>query len=171
MSFLIFLIFLFWTNPRRHSFYSRIHIVSVHSPFSEKTFFNKHTSRKGSTCRSISALIFHKFSWLFRHRFSHRFFIDFWWKMAPKWHQNLVGRTTKKPYFSRPFRLCWFYVDFMLNLAHLGLPFGVFWCPLAHFWFPLAHFWLTFGALWLTFGALGFFFVILALVFLVFGTL
>ena len=62
MSFLIFLISLFWTNPRRHSFYSRIYIVSVHSPFSEKTCFNKHTSRKGSNCRFIFASIFHQFS-------------------------------------------------------------------------------------------------------------
>ena len=88
MSFLILLIFLFWTTPRRHSFYSRIYIVSVHSPFSEKTFFNKHTSRKGSNCRFIFALFFHQVSRLSRHRFSHRLFIDFWWEMATKINPN-----------------------------------------------------------------------------------
>ena len=60
------------------------------------------------------------------------------------------------------FRDLVFYVDFMLNLAHFGLPFGSpwltfgsLWLPfgsllapfgslLAHFWCPLAHFWCPF---------------------------
>ena len=69
--------------------------------------------------------------------------------------------------FEHPFRDLFVYVDFMLNLTHLGLPFGG---PLAHFGLPLAHFWLTFGALWLTFGALGSLLAILTLDFLVFCT-
>ena len=97
---------------------------------------------------TFSALIFASF-----------FFIDFWWKMAPKWSPKVHGAESFLAPFSRPFRLCWFYVDFMLNLAHLGLPFGALWLTLgslwltfgsllAHFWCPLAHFWclgLTFG--------------------------
>ena len=67
--------------------------------------------------------------------------------MAPKWSQNLVGRTTKKPYFSRPFHLCWFYVEF-------GSLLPPFWRPLAHFGFPFAHFGLPFGSLLVSLGSL-----------------
>ena len=74
----------------------------------------------------------------------------------------------KKPYFSRPSLLCWFYVEFCslwvpfwLPLGHFWLPLAHFWLPLApfgsllaHFWCPLAHFWCPFPSLLLTQGSI-----------------
>jgi len=74
----------------------------------------------------------------------------------------------KKPYFSRPSLLCWFYVEFgslwvpfWLPLGHFWLPLAHFWLPLApfgsllaHFWCPLAHFWCPFPSLLLTQGSI-----------------
>ena len=76
-----------------------------------------------------------------------------------KWLPNGAQKYMLRRAFEHPFRDLFVYVDFMLNLTHLGLPFGGplahFGLPLAHFllllanfWCPLAHFWclrLTFG--------------------------
>ena len=141
MPFLIFLIFLFWTNPRRHSFYKRIYIVSVHSPFSEKTLFNKHTSRKGSNCRFIFASIFHNVHDFFGIDFHIDLFIHFgsknndlgirfgiFWKLLAR--------------FSLLFRhiflhrlLDALFPDFWFPLGHLGPTFSLFcrnWSPKRH---------------------------------------
>ena len=96
---------------------------------------------------SFSHRFVYEISLLFRHRFSYRFFIEFWWKRVPKWGQNLVWQTPFFGPFSRPCLLCWFYVEF----GSLWPPIGH---PLAHFWLPLVHFWFPFGSLWLSFGSL-----------------
>ena len=66
-------------------------------------------------------------------------------KKAPKMEPKLSGGGRPK---NHTFRDLVFYVDFMLNLVTILVPFGAL-------WLTLAPFWLTFGALWLTFGALG----------------
>ena len=96
-------------------------------------------------------------------------FIDFWWKMAPKMDQHLVGGAPfLTPFFAtfsegRLFDAFWsplgsLWAPFWLPLApfwhplaHFWRPLAPFWRHLAPFWHPLAHFWLTFGVFWLTF--------------------
>ena len=106
--------------------------------------------------------------------FSHRFFmkfhdflgidfrIDFSSFFDEKGSQNGGQKhTTQRPKIDT-FRDLVFYVDFMLNLAHFGLPLAALWVTfgsrwltfgsllapfgslLAHFWCPLAHFWCPF---------------------------
>ena len=92
--------------------------------------------------------------------FSHRIFkkfhdffgIDFRIDFSSIFHEKGSQNGSKK-YMMREtvlltFRDLLFYVDFMLNLVTILVPFGAL-------WLTLAPFWLTFGALWLTFGALG----------------
>ena len=64
-------------------------------------------------------------------------------KWLPNGAQKYMGRRA----FWHPFRDLFVYVDFMLNLAHLGLPFGAL-------WLPLGSLWLTFGSLLVPFGSL-----------------
>ena len=56
--------------------------------------------------------------------------------------------------FLLPFHDSVFYVDFMLNLAHFGLPFATLWLPFGSLWPPFGALWLTFGSLWPPFGSL-----------------
>ena len=75
--------------------------------------------------------------------------------------------------FSRPFRDPGFYVDFMLNWAHFGLPFGSLWLPFGTLWLTLGALWLPFGSLLVPLGSLlvpmGSLLVPLSLDFLIFG--
>ena len=80
------------------------------------------------------------------------FFIDFWWKMGPKWYLKMLLRLAFLATFSKPFRDRVFYIDFMLNLVTIWLP---FWLQFAPFWRPLASFGRPFGLFWLPFGSLG----------------
>ena len=161
--FFIFQIFSFWTNPGRHAFYSVKHIVSVQSPFSKKTFFYKLTFRQIWNDHFIFALIFHQFSWLFRHRFSHRFFLGLFMKMAPKMNDPVVPGPPKKTILFKTFSvisiLCRCWLTLGSFLAHFGSLLANCWCPLALFWRPWAHFLVPLGSLLVT----------LALDFLTFG--
>ena len=124
-SFFDFLLF------RRHAFYPIKTMVLAHSTLSENlnSILKKHQQiKKILKFRTIFALKFHEFSWLFRHRFSPRFFhwllIVFWWKMAPKRMPNRTNFNQNFKLFLRPIPGPHF-VDFFVT-----------WCQNARFWDP-----------------------------------
>ena len=141
----------FWANPRGHVFYCRNQMVSVHSPFSKKTFFHEHTFRKVSKVSFIFASFFHQISSRFRYQFSHRFFHRLFMKKVPKMEPKSIRRGD---HFGDLFAtlsfmliLCWIWLTFDSHLAPFGslwAPFCSHWAPfcslLAYFWCPLAHF-------------------------------
>ena len=61
--------------------------------------------------------------------------------------QNGPGKSHPRGSFLHLFRDLVFYVVFMLNWAHFGLPFGAL-------WLTLGSLWLTFGSLLVPFGSL-----------------
>ena len=163
--FQIFLVFWFpW-------FWSTCVLTHQNNGFSTFNAFRKHEFdfekyQKNKKCPlnvyTIFASKFIKCSYIFQHRFSHCFFIDFSWKMTPFWRSLwwLFGdlfRTRRKNGSGNPFgHLFWH--PFGLPLAPFGFPlapFGSllphFGLPLASLWLPLALFWLPFGSLWLIF--------------------
>ena len=102
-------------------------------------------------------------SWLFQHRFSHRFV--HWFLMENGSILGPADSLADRPWstlfetFSegRFFHAFWlpfgsFWAPFWLPLAPFWLPLAPFWHPLAHFWRPLAPFWLPFRFLFAPFG-------------------
>ena len=102
-------------------------------------------------------MFFDENSCFFRHRFLHRFLIDFLSKNEPKWLQKTLPRSTiLAPFFGYRF-LDALWSPFGSLLAPFGLHFGRFWLHFGPFWLYFAPFWLhfeTFWLLWLPFGTL-----------------
>ena len=128
------------------------HMFSVHSLFSNKTFFHERTFRTKSNIRFILASIFHQSSWLFRHLLSHRFVHWFFMDNCSKMDGRGAGRHPLFPTFSETLP---FHVDVYRNLSQFGallLPFwrplAQCWLPLTPFWRPLVHFWCPWGNFW-----------------------
>ena len=72
------------------------------------------------------------------------FFIDFWWKMAPKIVHFILMRRA----FWLPFRDLFRRSIFRCILVALWLTFGSLLAPFGSLWLPFAPLWLPFGSLW-----------------------
>ena len=140
--------FLFFGRTLADTCFTRGFIWFTHIHlFRKRRFFVKSFFEKYQKLASFPHRFFIKFHHFFDINFRIDLFIDFWWKMAPKWLPIIDAGPPSSATFSRHFRDPLFYVDFMLNLAHFWLTFG-------SLWLPFASLWLTFGSLWLPFGSL-----------------
>ena len=86
-------------------------------------------------------MIFHD---LFGIDFRIDLFIDFSWKIGPKWNQKVSQESSK----IRTFRILFRRSIFGYILVALWLTFGILWSPIGILWVLLAHFWHHLGSNW-----------------------
>ena len=144
----------FWTNPRRHAFYSVKHMVFTHSSLSKKTFFHKPIFWNILFVRSVFASMFHHFSRLFRHWFLLSFFHGCFMKTHPKMAPKMLVLVYLFRILFASFRGLPFYIDFMLILAPFCHSFGSLWHTLGHLWLPFGSLSVSFGSLLVPLGSL-----------------
>ena len=87
---LLFLLSFFFGEPSAKRILLGNRMIFVHAHFSENSICNEKEFRKLSKCRYVFASFFFDFHDFLDIDFRIGFFIDFWWKQAPKIDRRIV---------------------------------------------------------------------------------